>query len=307
MMQKRAEKRYAHMREVADALENWLRTHGYNFEPGSGDAAVKAALLTSGGPRGGRGPGSAASASGGSFGSHPGKGGLKRPKSPSTTEDTVYDKARDTKKDLDKAGQSNGGGSSAKRAAGKPLPKAKPLDEPGSDKKTASGAFPLSLDTSNKPKNTSGGIPTVNINTGKSGPIPALNTGKPATSGANPTVRSRSKTGAVPVVKSGAAAGAQAGSSKSSAASPVAAGGKTIAVEPWVLIAAGIGAAVVILALLLGILFATGVIHFGSSSTPSPRDRSTAQGGSLNTSTHRLISQRTLIDDELGAVQPAIQ
>jgi len=44
MMQKRAEKRYANMREAADALEAWLLNHGYKFEPGSGESAAKAAL-----------------------------------------------------------------------------------------------------------------------------------------------------------------------------------------------------------------------------------------------------------------------
>src|SRR4051812_4352936 len=62
MMQKRAEKRYGNMREVADALESWLLTHGYKYEPGSGESAAKAALLTAGGPAARRG-------GGGSFGS----------------------------------------------------------------------------------------------------------------------------------------------------------------------------------------------------------------------------------------------
>src|SRR5438128_7166616 len=74
MMQKRPEKRYANMREVADALESWLVNHGYRFEPGSGEAAAKAAVLTAGGPvvrRGG---------SGGSFGGSRGSfaGGSQR-------------------------------------------------------------------------------------------------------------------------------------------------------------------------------------------------------------------------------------
>lgn len=307
MMQKRADKRYSNMREVADALEGWLRTHGYTFEPGSGDAAMKAALLTSGGPRGARGPGSSASASGGSMGgSQPGKSAGRRPKSPNTGEDTVYDKARDTKKDLDKAGQSDGG--SGKR--GKVLPKAKSLDGAGSDKKSGSGAqFALNFDGNGKSssKNASGAMPAVNINTNKpnsSGAMPAVTAGKPASSGAVPAVKARPKTsGAMPAVKNaagatGAAAAAAGGSGKSSAASPTPAS-KTVAVAPWVLISAAAGAAVIILVLIVVILFATGLIQFGTpGSSPTPRERSTAQGGSLHTSVQRLITHREAVSDE---------
>src|SRR5207244_2918124 len=112
------EKRYANMREVADALEAWLLNHGYKFEPGSGESAAKAALLTAGGPiarRGGSG------SFGGSRGSFSGSGqrltgsgtGSIRPKAPSR-DDTVYDKTRvDTKKGDSGFGKS-GGGSSTK-------------------------------------------------------------------------------------------------------------------------------------------------------------------------------------------------
>src|SRR3954469_4706928 len=58
MMQKRPEKRHANMREVAVALENWLSNHGYKFEPGTGEAAARAAQFTSGRPFAGRGGGS---------------------------------------------------------------------------------------------------------------------------------------------------------------------------------------------------------------------------------------------------------
>ena len=303
MMQKRPEKRYANMREVADALEGWLRTHGYTFEPGSGDAAMKAALLTSGGPRGGRGPGSAASASG-SVGSNPSKSsGSRRSKSPSTTGDTVYDKARDTKKDLDKAGQSDGG--SGKRVS-KALPKAKSLDDPGSDKKAASGAFPAinfggngKQPAGSKPA-TSGAMPTVSVGSGKTGAMPAVTAGKPGGSGANPAVSnpaaksSPKKTGAMNVVKAGHAAAAGS-SGKSTAAIPPAA---KPALPPWVLISAAAGAAVVVLLLLIGLLIAAGVIHIntGTPSKSAPRDRSTAN--SLNTAAQRLITHREPIPDE---------
>ena len=45
MMQKRPEKQYANMLEVASALEGWLVNHGYKFEPGSSEAAAKAARI----------------------------------------------------------------------------------------------------------------------------------------------------------------------------------------------------------------------------------------------------------------------
>ncbi len=55
MMQKRPEKRYANMHDVAEALEAWLVNHGYKFEPGGSEAALKAAALTAGVGVGGRG------------------------------------------------------------------------------------------------------------------------------------------------------------------------------------------------------------------------------------------------------------
>lgn len=48
MMQKKSEKRYQNMNQVAQALETWLANHGYKFEPGSNDAAMKAAALNAG-------------------------------------------------------------------------------------------------------------------------------------------------------------------------------------------------------------------------------------------------------------------
>ena len=319
MMQKRAEKRYAHMREVADALENWLQTHGYKFEPGSGDAAVKAALLTSGGPRGGRGPGSAASISSGSVGGGSRAAPGKRSKSPSRTEDTVYDKARvDTKKDLDKAGQSDGGsGKDGSKRLNKPLPKAKSLDE-GSDKKSPSGAFALNIDTSGKSsgnlKATSGGMPTLNTGKGNtSGAMPtvSMNPAKANTSGAMPAVKPRPKTsGAMPAVKSSGtaaasgAATATGGSGKMAAAptaaAPTAARATTLPVAPWILISVGIGAAVLIVGLIVAV-----VILSTSNPKPSPAApaspaksaRSTA-AGSWHTATERLITHRLPVDEE---------
>ena len=54
---------------VFDALEAWLVNHGYKFEPGSGEAAAKAAVLTAGGPAPRRGGGGSFGGSHGSFSS----------------------------------------------------------------------------------------------------------------------------------------------------------------------------------------------------------------------------------------------
>src|SRR4029077_13002851 len=133
MMQKRAEKRFATMREVADALEGWLVNHGYKFEPGSGEAAAKAAVLTAGGPVARRGSGGSFGGSHGSFSSGTqritgsGTGGVRPKTGASRQDDTVYDKMRiDTKKgDSSYLKQPPGG---AKKPGNKPLPVAKPLD-----------------------------------------------------------------------------------------------------------------------------------------------------------------------------------
>src|SRR5262245_8850594 len=186
MMQKRPEKRYATMRDVAEALESWLINHGYKFEPGSGEAAVKAAMLTAGAAVGGRGSFSSPSASRGGLsgglsgsGSTPSRGmRAVRPKAPSRNEDTVYDKARvETTKGLEPVNGKADSGSNktvSKRPGAKPLPVAKPLEEVGSDKKTASG-------------------PNAAVNPVASGPKPAV---RPAPSKAP----AKSVSGAVPTV-----------------------------------------------------------------------------------------------------------
>jgi serine/threonine protein kinase len=155
MMQKRPEKRYANMTDVAAALENWLLTHGYKYEPGGSEAALKAAALTVGaGVGGGMGSRGGPSSAGGSrpltgdSGRKPGSG--KRI-IPDRSQDTVYEKARvETKKGMDSTAGSSAGGKprtsdSSKRTA-RPLPVAKPLDGPlsgNSDKKTAPGSSKL--------------------------------------------------------------------------------------------------------------------------------------------------------------------
>ncbi|MFN0017278.1 MAG: serine/threonine protein kinase [Pirellulaceae bacterium] len=82
MMQKKQEKRYQNMKQVAEALETWLVNHGYKFEPGSNDAAMKAAALNAGaralakvgGGSSGGGAGGIGSAGGGSKSGSSGSG-----------------------------------------------------------------------------------------------------------------------------------------------------------------------------------------------------------------------------------------
>jgi serine/threonine protein kinase len=45
MLQKNPGLRYQNMREVVQALEGWLINHGFIFDPGAGDAAVRATIL----------------------------------------------------------------------------------------------------------------------------------------------------------------------------------------------------------------------------------------------------------------------
>jgi serine/threonine-protein kinase len=187
MMQKRPEKRYATMREVADALEGWLVNHGYKYEPGSGEAAAKAAVLTSGVGGTVRGISSASSASRGSFSGSSSRraassSGAIRPKTPNRQDDTVYDKARaETKKGIGSSvGKPDTGSSKAggKRPVAKPLPVARPLDESATDKKSTSGANQVVRSTPPakpvaKPVAKTGAV-------GASGGVPALSASEAA-------------------------------------------------------------------------------------------------------------------------------
>ena len=145
MMQKRPEKRYANMTDVAAALENWLTTHGYRYEPGGSESALKAAALTAGATVGSTvgGRGGPSSAGGGrrATGDSDRKKGSGKRLLPNRSEDTVYDKARaETKKGID---SSPGGKTTDDSKRVKSLPVAKSLDAPaGSDKKTGSGSKP---------------------------------------------------------------------------------------------------------------------------------------------------------------------
>jgi len=120
---------------------------------------------------------------------------------PSRGDDTVYDKARaETRKGMDPSKSDSGSGKtggSDKKSPPKGIPKAKPLDGPGSDKKSNSDSkFTLNFDpsvrtsatpakgTSSLPKDSSG--KTAALRT--SGAVPIAG-GTITTSGAHPAVR----------------------------------------------------------------------------------------------------------------------
>jgi serine/threonine-protein kinase len=242
MMQKRPEKRYANMREVADALEAWLVNHGYRYEPGSGEAAAKAAVLTAGGPAARRGAG------GGSFGGSRGSfsggsqrivgsgtGGIRPKVVPNRNDDTVYDKARiDTRKGDSELIKSGG---SSRKSGVKPLPVAKSLDGPG-DRKSTSGPNPIVTGSS----------------VTKSGPQSVLNLGGKSTSGAMPAVKPDSV-----VRRSGPQSAVTSPPAVIAPKDPVATtrGGpskRQHATPQWMLVGGGIALAVVLAAIIMGLV-----------------------------------------------------
>jgi serine/threonine-protein kinase len=169
MMQKKPDKRYQNMREVAEALETWLVNHSYKFEPGSSEAALKAAALNAGarvmarvggGSSGGIGIGSSGGSKSGSSGSGKRLGAGRG-------EDTVSDESREgTKKGVDpqKRSSDSSRGKVPLGKSDKPLPVAKAIgaptrttDDPGSDK-----AMILKLNTGGSSSPTqSGGMKKV--------------------------------------------------------------------------------------------------------------------------------------------------
>ena len=165
MMQKRPEKRFGSMREVADALESWLKTHGHQFEPGSGESR----------PAGGGGSGGSDSAKKAAADRVAGGSGKRlATAAPAKTgvDDTVYDKARlETSKGIDSAGD-KAGDSSKRLPMARSLPKAKSLDS-GSDKKAGSGGFAFNLKDSGKVSAAAKG------KTGTTGGIPVTKAGVP--------------------------------------------------------------------------------------------------------------------------------
>jgi len=250
MMQKRPEKRYANMLDVARTLEGWLAKHGYKFEPGSGESAAKAALLTAGASLR---AGSSASGSRGSFSGSKHRltgggssSGSARPKSPSRNDDTVYDKARaDTKKGRDAViGKPESPSTSAKQSgAHRALPVAKALAGPSSDKKSMPGPNPVSNPAAGLPAAKVSGTGKVAIaatSAAKAAPAPLGNLNDPFFDLAS--------------ASQGSLGGPALGSSLPSHS---AASSSAPAVAPWMIVAGVIGAVALIAALVTGIIIAT--------------------------------------------------
>lgn len=285
MMQKRPEKRYANMTEVAQALEGWLHNHGYKFEPGSGEAAAKAALLTAGGPVARRGSGSM----GGSRGSFSGSGhlisgsnsGTIKPKSPSR-DDTVYDKTRvDTKKGDSGLAKP---GSGKKSAASKPLPVAKPIDAGAGDRKSTSGAIPVVAASA----------------VTKSGPQSVMRGASKSLSGALPVVKgpsSNALSGSQPVRTVGPqGSDKQIGKSSSGIRSA-----KYAPLPSWLLIGGGIAIVVVLACLII----AAAMFFSASGSSSSTIQRTSRQRGTSSLHTDGSRGVKPVSDSALERLDSA--
>lgn len=242
MMQKRPEKRYANMREVAIALEGWLVNHGYSFEPGSGEAAAKAAVLTAGGPAtrrtggGGSLGGSRGLFSGSSQRINPSGTGPLRTKPPLRNDDTVYDK---TNVDTKKGGGSDRSSEGTKKTGSRALPVAKSLDSTVGEKKALSGGMPAVTGSS----------------VSRSGTQPIVRATAKMTSGPAPVVKqdASSRTSAPrPVISASVTNRAASPPANPSAVVPIK---PRSAVNVW-LIAGGVALTIVLLALVIVILAA---------------------------------------------------
>jgi serine/threonine-protein kinase len=260
MMQKRPEKRYSNMRDVADALENWLVTHGYKFDPGSSDAALKAATLTAGATVGGRsGAGSSKMRSisrdgSGKSGSKNGgnKSGIRR-ESPSRTGDTIDQRREGTAKGMDSSGVKSGS---------KSLPVARSLDAPPKDRSGPMPAFNFNAgpkDAGAKEASAKdSGVRDAGAKSGKKlkpGSSVHLSNSKSSKSGKMPTI-----TNAAPKA-----------SSSSTSMRPR---GRKLQGPPAVWIGGGVLVAIILLGIVLVVAFSGGSSSRPTKSTPRFRDTS---------------------------------
>jgi len=176
MMQKRPERRYANMRQVADALETWLTTHGYKFDPVLAEASALARSASLAPTRGGSGSGRtlrrAGSGSGTARPKLPGSGSGRRVTPPQRSGDTLSDRSRE------ETFKGFGGRDTAEHKVvpsgsgsgrGPRLPVAKPI---GSEKKESSVFAALDLNTGSK-SGSGNKIPSVSV-----GPISGKASGK---------------------------------------------------------------------------------------------------------------------------------
>lgn len=267
MIQKRPERRYARMKDVADALKGWLTSRGFRTDVSSENGVLKPIN------------GTANVGGGGS------KGGsskvLKRPtpgsgvrKVPAVDDDTLADKKRQetikgivADSDAGKVGSGSGkvlsdSSKNLPKGSGPRLPKAKSLDaptspkpvgeaKPGSDVKfpaaaAAKPAAPKKTDTGsfnflNAPakSGSSPSFPAVSLPKNTSGAFPAAAKPAPAKPAAAP---------AGPFVKTPPVAGvAPAAETKKSAGVPL-----------WVWIAGGVSALLLVVAIAVGIAMSGG-------------------------------------------------
>lgn len=294
MMQKRPEKRYNSMRDVADALEAWLVNHGYRFDPGSSDAAKKAAQLTAAAVARGGGSGSSKSGLPGSGGSP----GTDRGTSPDHNDDTISDQTREgTVKGLEglrratrlpaapgskpASGKQQARPATGSSPSGNPahanLPVARPLDAAGAK--------------DNSSKSNAGALPDFNFDTSSSKSTPPKSGVKPAakpatasgsakgTATKGTSTKSKIGAGGMPILSLGTSAPAvnPAGTTTSSVVKGAAAGKKagalaklTASVPLWLLIGGGLTVVGVAIA---GIV--TIAIMIGGSGGGSPGNRRT--------------------------------
>jgi serine/threonine-protein kinase len=198
MMQKKPEKRYQNMKQVADALETWLTNHQYKFEPGSAEAAMKASALNAGVRVMARAGGGSSGGIGGSTGggSKSGSSGSGKRLLSGKRDDTVSDESREgTKKGLDEKKRSSDSSRGKMPIKGdKSLPVAKAIGSPtrtpdGGSDKGMMPSFKLNTGASSG-KTPSGGMKKVE-------PIsPASGSGKMLVPPAQPSkdlVKSRAK------------------------------------------------------------------------------------------------------------------
>jgi serine/threonine protein kinase len=281
MMQKRPEKRHPTMKDVAQALETWLANHGYKFEPGSGESAAKAAMLTSGpGYRSGPDSSGSKGSFSGSKGRIAGAAGA-RPKAPHRNDDTVYDKARaDTKKGRDSSISKPGSSKTSAKSSGahRALPVAKALDGPGSDKKSLSGANLV-----------------VNPAAAQSSAKPVAKAPAKASSGAMPVVRSAPSAAPDPFDLASASAESLSvpAASLSTLPSHSVSTSSGAEVAPWMIVTGVLAAVVLVAALVVGIIYATQSGAGGTS--PGAKDTS-----SLLTSAGRQLIGYETVGDTAG-------
>jgi serine/threonine-protein kinase len=194
MMQKKPDRRYQSMREVADALEAWLVNHGYKFGPGSSEMALKAAALTAGARRAVRVGGSS---SGSKSGSRPGGSSGGHRLRPSPAGDTVSDESREgTVKGLPKkSGDSGKAGKSDK-----PLPVAKPISTPSAKTSESDLDLIFKLNTGSPPA-PSPASPAISTPPAPAAKKPEPRPADPVPSAPTPKPVPVSRSGPVPVLK----------------------------------------------------------------------------------------------------------